>query len=155
MSFFNSRNFGSQAAFVTNNPAAEVARLLNSYSNQFIAVEKAINDTRSQQAEAQQAYHKAVQELHGAKEQLVRAEGALARIQADGKHVQQDVEAKQGTNGKLKEEVNKLKDEETQLLQLMESARAAFLQECSNLSEQLRALKKAHPDAFFKARPES
>ena len=31
----------------------------------------------------------------------------------------------QGTNGKLKEEVNKLKDEETQLLLLMESARCA------------------------------
>ena len=123
MAFFNSRSFGSQAAPVTNNPGAEVARLLNSYSNSFITVEKAINDTRGQQAEAQQvgrsmpqpsgfeslarrkatlinscvpqAYHKAVQELHGAKEQLVRAEEALARIQADGKHVQQDVEAKQ------------------------------------------------------------
>jgi hypothetical protein len=42
-----------------------------------------------------------VLELHGAKEHLVRSEETLARVVADCSHVQQDIQAKQVSEGVL------------------------------------------------------
>ena len=118
-SFFKPSAMGAHNARQPD-PAADIARLLNSFSHHFTQTDRELGVVKAQQSEGQQvgrrwlgrephaarlaqarrpappqAYHAALVGLHGAKEDLVRSRQALVDAEAECNSLRKEVAAKE------------------------------------------------------------